>query len=107
MDLAPTGAVLHGLSEIAVLDQGGHFLGLERSYGFQGFALKLYQLASGGATDISAIASLRNGSGIDRAASTPSAKNSYSILRACQSPSKTTKRWRSVRVCLIAAAACW
>ncbi len=59
MDLAPTGAVLHGLSEIAVLDRGGHFLGLERSFGFQGFALKLYQLASGGATDISAIASLQ------------------------------------------------
>ena len=60
MDLAPSGAVLHGLSEIAVLDQGGHFLALERSFGFQGFALKLYQLASGGATDISAIASLRS-----------------------------------------------
>lgn len=59
MDLAPTGAVLHGLSEIAVLDQSGHFLALERSFGFQGFAIKLYQLASGGATDISAIASLR------------------------------------------------
>ncbi|MGB7248353.1 MAG: esterase-like activity of phytase family protein [Phormidesmis sp.] len=71
MDLAPTGAVLHGLSEIAVLDQGGHFLGLERSYGFQGFALKLYQLASGGATDISAIASLRNGSGIDPSSINP------------------------------------
>jgi hypothetical protein len=63
MDLAPTGAVLHGLSEMAVLDQGGHFLALERSYGFQGFAIKLYQLASGGATDISAIASLRSESG--------------------------------------------
>lgn len=59
MDLAPTGAVLHGLSEMELLDQGGHFLGLERSYGFQGFDLKLYQLASGGATDISAIASLQ------------------------------------------------
>ncbi|MEL7521528.1 MAG: esterase-like activity of phytase family protein, partial [Cyanobacteria bacterium J06553_1] len=55
MDLAPTGAVLHGLSEIEVLDQGGHFLALERSYGFQGFVIKLYQLAAGGATDISAI----------------------------------------------------
>ncbi len=65
MDLAPTGAVLHGLSEIAVLDRGGHFLGLERSYGFQGFALKLYQLASGGATDISAIASLRSNGGAE------------------------------------------
>lgn len=60
MDLAPTGAVLHGLSEIELLDQGGHFLALERSYGFEGFAIKLYQLASGGATDISAIASLRS-----------------------------------------------
>ena len=59
MDLSPTGAVLHGLSEIAVLDRGGHFLGIERSYGFQGFNIKLYQLASGGATDISAIASLK------------------------------------------------
>ncbi len=63
MDLAPSGAVLHGLSELAVLDQGGHFLALERSFGFQGFALKLYQLASGGATDISAITSLRNPNG--------------------------------------------
>lgn len=59
MDLAPSGAVLHGLSELALLDRGGHFLALERSYGFQGFALKLYQLASGGATDISAIDSLK------------------------------------------------
>ncbi|MEM8505928.1 MAG: esterase-like activity of phytase family protein [Cyanobacteria bacterium P01_D01_bin.1] len=59
MDLAPTGAVIHGLPEIAVLDQGGHFLSLERSFGFQGFTLKLFQLASGGATDISAIESLK------------------------------------------------
>lgn len=59
MDLAPTGAILHGLAEIAMLDQSGHFLGLERSYGFQGFGLKLYQLASGGATDIRTITSLR------------------------------------------------
>ncbi|MGB3292822.1 MAG: esterase-like activity of phytase family protein, partial [Phormidesmis sp.] len=70
MDLAPTGAILHGLSELAVLDQGGHFLALERSFGFQGFALKLYQLASGGATDISAIASLRS-NGSDPSGITP------------------------------------
>ncbi|MEM6451524.1 MAG: esterase-like activity of phytase family protein [Cyanobacteria bacterium P01_D01_bin.105] len=63
MELAPTGGVLHGLSEIELLDQGGHFLGIERSYGFQGFDVKLYQLASGGATDISAVESLRNGAG--------------------------------------------
>ena len=59
MDLAPTGAILHGVPEIAVLDQGGHFLSLERSYGFQGFTIKLYQLASGGATDISTVGSLQ------------------------------------------------
>ena len=63
MDLAPTGGVLHGLSEIELLDQGGHFLGIERSYGFQGFDVKLYQLASGGATDISAVESLRSETG--------------------------------------------
>ncbi|MBE9059483.1 esterase-like activity of phytase family protein [cf. Phormidesmis sp. LEGE 11477] len=59
MDAVPTGAILHGLPEIAVLDQSGHFLGLERSYGLRGFVLKLFQLASGGATDISAIDSLK------------------------------------------------
>jgi len=65
MDLAPSGAVLHGVPEIAVLDQGGHFLSLERSYGFQGFSIKLYQLASGGATDISTVNSLRATEGND------------------------------------------
>ncbi|EDX85579.1 hypothetical protein S7335_3280 [Synechococcus sp. PCC 7335] len=65
MDIAPTGAILHGLSEIAVLDQSGHFLSLERSFGLSGFTLKLFQLASGGATDISAVESLKgNTSGI-------------------------------------------
>ena len=59
MELAPTGAILHGVPEIAVLDQGGHFLSLERSYGFQGFTIRLYQLASGGATDIGTVGSLR------------------------------------------------
>ena len=59
MDIAPTGAVIHGVPEIAVLDQSGHFLGLERSFGLRGFAIKLFQLASGGATDISAIESLK------------------------------------------------
>jgi hypothetical protein len=59
MDLSPTGAVLNGLSELLLLDQGGHFLGIERAFGLQGFGIKLYQLASGGATDISAIATLK------------------------------------------------
>lgn len=59
MDFAPSGAVLNGLSEILVVDQSGHFLGLERAFGLQGFSIKLYQLATGGATDISAIATLK------------------------------------------------
>ena len=71
MDLAPTATVLHGLSDIELLDQGGHFLALERSYGLQGFAVKLYQLASGGATDISAIASLRSENGTDPSGISP------------------------------------
>ena len=53
------GTVYSGLSEILVLDQGGHFLGLERSFGLQGFNAKLYQLASGSATDVSAIPAIK------------------------------------------------
>ncbi|NEP15887.1 MAG: esterase-like activity of phytase family protein [Leptolyngbya sp. SIO4C1] len=59
MTESPLGAVLNGLSELLVLDQGGHFLALERAFGLQGFSIKLYQLASGGATDVSAIATLK------------------------------------------------
>jgi hypothetical protein len=59
MDLSPTGAVLNGLSELLLIDQGGHFLGIERAFGLQGFGIKLYQLASGGASDTSAIATLK------------------------------------------------
>jgi hypothetical protein len=59
MDLAPLGAVLSGLSELLVLDSGGHLLALERSFGLQGFTVKLYQIALGGATDTSAIATLQ------------------------------------------------
>jgi hypothetical protein len=59
MDGSPLGAVLNGLSEILVLDQGGHFLAMERAFGLQGFMVKLYQLATGGASDISAIATLQ------------------------------------------------
>ncbi|HIK43415.1 MAG TPA: esterase-like activity of phytase family protein [Leptolyngbyaceae cyanobacterium M65_K2018_010] len=61
LDLEPAGAVSHGLTELLVLDQGGHFLALERSYGLRGFAVKLFQLATGGATDISTVTSLKGG----------------------------------------------
>ncbi|MEO1591789.1 MAG: esterase-like activity of phytase family protein [Cyanobacteria bacterium J06632_22] len=59
MDLSPLGAVSNGLSEIEAVDRNGHFLALERAYGLQGLTVKLYQLATGGASDTSAIASLR------------------------------------------------
>lgn len=59
LDLEPSGAVVHGLTELLVMDQGGHFLALERAFGLRGFGVRLYQLATGGATDTSTIASLR------------------------------------------------
>ncbi|HEY9762817.1 MAG TPA: esterase-like activity of phytase family protein [Trichocoleus sp.] len=59
LDLEPQGALLNGLSELLTLDQGGHFLALERAFGLRGFQAKLYQLSTGGATDTSAIDSLK------------------------------------------------
>jgi hypothetical protein len=56
--LEPFGAVINGLSELVALDQGGHFLALERAFGAAGFNIKLFQLATGGATDTSGIARL-------------------------------------------------
>lgn len=55
----PIGAFDQGLSELLSIDQAGHFLSLERSFGLQGFQIKLFQIATGGATDISTIASLK------------------------------------------------
>ncbi|NJP10812.1 MAG: esterase-like activity of phytase family protein [Leptolyngbyaceae cyanobacterium RU_5_1] len=59
MDPPPDGAMYHGLTEILAIDQGGHFLSLERSFGINGFAVKLFQFASGGATDTSNFASFK------------------------------------------------
>jgi hypothetical protein len=59
LELEPQGALLNGLTELLTLDQGGHFLALERAFGLRGFEVKLYQLASGGATDTSRIESLK------------------------------------------------
>ena len=59
LSLEPSGAVVNGLTALEVIDQGGHFLALERAFGLRGFAVKLYQLATGGATDTSSISSLR------------------------------------------------
>jgi hypothetical protein len=58
LDLEPLGAVVNGLSELLAIDQGGHFLALERVYGIRGFEVKLFQLATGGAMDVSTLAAL-------------------------------------------------
>lgn len=39
-------------------------MALERAFGLRGFNVRLYQLATGGATDTSTLASLRNPEGI-------------------------------------------
>ena len=59
--LAPTpeGALAHGLTELLAVDQAGHFISLERSLSLLGFTVRLYQIATGGATDISRITSLK------------------------------------------------
>ncbi|MGF1497009.1 MAG: esterase-like activity of phytase family protein [Elainellaceae cyanobacterium] len=51
----PFGAVDNGLVELVVLDQGGHLLSMERSYGLAGVGVKLFQIAMGDATDTSQI----------------------------------------------------
>lgn len=57
--LAP-GTENGGLSELLTLDQPGHFLSLERSFSLAtGFTAKLFQIATGGATDITGISELR------------------------------------------------
>ncbi|MGF1537666.1 MAG: esterase-like activity of phytase family protein [Elainellaceae cyanobacterium] len=50
----PFGAFNNGLVELLPLDPG-HFLSLERSFGLGGNGIKLFQIATGGATDTSGI----------------------------------------------------
>jgi hypothetical protein len=54
----PLGSLEHGLSEIQALDGSGHFLALERSLSLLGFKVKIFQVATGGATDVSQVPSL-------------------------------------------------
>ncbi|MDB9526457.1 esterase-like activity of phytase family protein [Oscillatoria sp. CS-180] len=65
LSLEPMGAVSSGLTELVAVDQGGHFLALERVYGIRGFEIKLFQLATGGATDISNRVALPSLAGIN------------------------------------------
>ena len=64
LDPKPTYAFDQGLTDLLAIDQAGHFLSLERSFGPQGFQIKIFQAASGGATDISTIERLRGAKGI-------------------------------------------
>ncbi len=63
LDLEPSGAVVNGLTDLLAIDPAGHFLALERAFGLRGLQVKLYQLATGGATDTSTIPSL-SGNGL-------------------------------------------
>lgn len=63
--LEPLGAVSNGLAELLAIDQGGHFLALERVYGVRGFAIKLFQITTGGATDTSNLPQLGSVTGIN------------------------------------------
>jgi hypothetical protein len=58
IDPPPLGATT-GLTELLTLDQGGHFLSLERSFGIGGAGAKIFQIATGGATDTSTLSSLQ------------------------------------------------
>jgi len=48
-----------GVNEIISIDRGGHFLTLERSNGTSGLSAKIWQIATGSATDTSTIKSFR------------------------------------------------
>lgn len=54
-------SLVNGLTALVALDGGsGHFLSLERSFGFLGYGAKIYQVATGSATDISSFESIKN-----------------------------------------------
>ena len=56
----PVQKATNGLTELLTLDQAGHFLSLERSFGtLTGFNAQLFQMATGVATDISGVATLK------------------------------------------------
>jgi len=56
-DLPPL-LTVNGLTELVVLDQGGHFLSMEHSFGIAGAGARIFELATGGATDTSGIPKL-------------------------------------------------
>ncbi|MFN4280798.1 esterase-like activity of phytase family protein [Thermosynechococcus sp.] len=57
--LDPSGAVFNGLVELLALDNGGHFLSLERSYSpREGYGIQLFEVSLAGATDTLGMATL-------------------------------------------------
>jgi hypothetical protein len=60
LEPAPEGATFHGLVELLAVDNAGHFLSLERTFSpNKGIAAKLFQIATGAATDVSGSAVLK------------------------------------------------
>jgi hypothetical protein len=59
MEPKPAGVTEQGLSEILSVDQAGHFISLERTFGLAGFGVKLFQVTTAGAMDVSRLLSLR------------------------------------------------
>jgi hypothetical protein len=59
LDAAPLMTPSNGLTDLVSIDNGGHFLSLERTYGLGGFGAKIFQLAFGDATDISGYDTLK------------------------------------------------
>jgi hypothetical protein len=50
---------INGLTELLAIDRGGHFLSLERSFSNLKFGVKIFQIATGSANDISGTPSLK------------------------------------------------
>ena len=59
LDPSTSETIVNGLTDLTALAQEGFFLGLERTLNSSGFGAKIYQVATGNATDTSRIASLR------------------------------------------------
>jgi hypothetical protein len=59
MDAPASGASFHGLTDLLAIDQGGHFLSIERTFGSGGFSVKVFQLVLNGASDTSRIDSFK------------------------------------------------
>ncbi len=58
LESSPPEVISNGLTELLAL-QNGHFLSLERTFGFTGAGAKIFQVTIGNATDTSNIASLK------------------------------------------------